>query len=487
MYVKLIVTTIIGLLSSRYVLLALGADDYGLYAVVGGLISLLNVLSVGMSTTTRRFINVEMGRPDGNLNRIFNISRLLHIGFAFFILIVAETIGLFYIYHFLNVSPDKLDDALFVFQCSTIAAAVSIINIPYQSLMVAYEKFAQVSIIDIISAIIKLVFVISLLSYGGNALRFYAIGISALTVITLAFYNLACFRQWRDVVKYKFYKDKKKYKEILVFNNYVALGAASYMGRTQGSTLLVNYFFGTIVNAAFAIAYTLERYCVLFVSTVGSAAAPQVTQNYGENKDRSFFLTSTLHRIAIYLMIIIVVPLTMELEFVLDIWLSKVPEGTALLCHLTLICALVRSFSGGTSEYIQASGRIKWFQITESGFELLCLPISYFLFLIGLPSFTIIIAYTICSIVVRIVLFYMMHRILSFDVKKYVSLVYPRPLLVTSLLTIAVILYRFIPITTTFSHLMGLFLGVLLTIIIVVSIGLKSDERKLIINKIFKR
>lgn len=487
MYGRLIITTIIGLVSSRYVLLALGASDFGLYAVVGGLISMLNVLSTAMSTTTRRFINVEMGMEDGNLNRIFNISRLLHIGFAIFIFLIAETIGLFYIHNYMNVASDKLNDALFVFQFSTAAAAISILNVPYQALMAAHEKFAQIAIFDIIGVSIKLVFVISLIYYEGNVLRFYAVGMSVITVVSLTLYNIACYKQWPIVVKYKFYRGRNQYKEILFFNNYVAIGSASYIARNQGSTLLVNFFFGTVVNAAFAIAYTIENYCVLFVNNIGAAAAPQVTKNYAGNTGRSVFLTETFNRFSIYLILIIIVPLIMELEFVLKIWLKNVPEGTSLLCFATLISALVRTFTGGTTDLVQASGKIKWFQIVSGILELLCIPVSYILFKMGYPSFVIIVVFIISSIVNRVVTFVMMNRILSFDVSSYAKHVYLRPLIIISILTIFIILYRQLSIKSTFFHISGLIIGFLATIALIYFFGFNNNERASLKKIILKK
>lgn len=487
MYVRLIITTIIGLLSSRYVLLALGVSDYGLYAVVGGLISMLNIISTAMHTTTRRYINVEMGKVEGDLNRIFNISRLLHVGFAIFIFLLAETVGLFYIYNFMNIDSAKFDDAIYVFQFSTTAAAISIINVPYQALVTAYEKFVQIAVIDILGALIKFGFILTLILYEGNVLRYYAIGMSILTVITLAFYNIACYKQWYDVVKYKFYKDIQKYKEILFFNNYVAMGAASFICRTQGSTLLVNYFFGTIVNAAFAVGYAVENYCMMFVNNVGSAAAPQMTQNYADDRNRSIFLMESLQRISILLMLIIAVPLSMEMEFILKLWLKEVPEGAAIVCHLTLISALARLFSDGTSGFIQASGRIKWFQIVGSILEFIPIPVAYVLFVLDFPAYSIIIVYIISCLFSKMVSLYLMKRLLSFNIWDYIRNVYPRPFVLVILFVIIVLLYREMHIVTPFYHYGGIIAGVLLTMILVFFIGLNPQERRIISRKIRRK
>lgn len=484
MYIRLIVTTIISLLTSRYVLLALGASDFGLYTVVGGLISMLNVLSTAMYTTTRRYVNTEMGKSDGNLNRIFNISRLLHIGFAIFIFVLAETMGLFYIYNFLNVASERFNDAVFVFHVSTIAAAISIINVPYQALMEAYEKFNQIACVDILRALVKLIFVYLLLTMSGDILCIYAVGMSLLTLFSLFFYIVGCWYQWKSIIKYKYYKDYKLYKEMLVFNNYVAMGATAYIARTQAATMLVNYFFGTLVNAAFAIGYTIENYCITFVNSIGIAASPQITRNYFENYERSIKLIEAINRYSVYMLLLVFVPITVEMDFLLRLWLKEVPEGTALVCHLTLISALTRVF-WGTSKLVDASGKNKWFQISGSMIQLSCVPIALVLYKMNFPAITIIILYILSSYVGGFVSFYLLRRILNFDVQQYLRNVYVPTTCVVLCVTFLIFLYYQIKVDIIVWKLLGMLLSILMTMMIIYLIGLNSHEKKIIKHKIY--
>ena len=491
MYVRLILTTVIGLLSSRYVLQALGASDYGLYSVVGGLITMLGVINIAMHTTTRRYINVEMGKDNGNLNGIFNICRILHFGLAIFIFLIAESIGMFYIYNYLNVDPGKMNDAIFVFQVSTISAAISIINVPYQALLQAYEKFTQVAVADILTSLSKLIFVISLLYIEGNSLRIYAVGMSVLTLLSLFYYNIACLLQWKDIVRYKFYKERNKYKEILVFNNYVALGATAYLCRTNGSNMLVNFFFGTLVNAAFAIGYTVEGFCMLFVSNLGSAATPQIAMNYANNNERSVYLTEILNKVSIYLMMLIVVPISVELDFILKLWLKDVPEGTLLICRLTLLSAIVRTFCGGLDKLIQASGKIKWFQIISSIMELIPLPVGYLLFRLGFPSYTIIITFVCMTFLSFIMVLFMMNRILEFNIWHYFRYVLLPAIMVFMAVPIVFVVEKMLNFETLSGHFSNIIVGFLMTTIFIAILGLNKHERKLLndlaVNKLFKR
>ena len=486
-YARLIVTTIIGLLTSRYVLQALGAHDYGLYSVVGGLIAMLGILSAAMQTTTRRFINVEMGKKEGNLNRIFNISRILHIGFAAFILVVAETVGMYYIYAYLNVEAERIPDAVFCFQVSTIAAVIGIVNVPNQAMLEANEKFFQLAVFDIIKSVMTLSFVFYLgLCHNENTLRVYALGMSFLTLASLTFYNVACFVQWRDIVRFKFYRGWQQYKEILFFNNYVALGASAYMCRTQGSNILVNYFFGTIVNASFAIGYIIESHCMTFVTSIGSAAAPQITRNYENNYQRSIFLTAFLQRFSVYLMLLLAMPIFLEMHFILELWLKKVPDGTVFISQLTLLSALARITFGGRDKLIHASGKIKWFQITESSFLMLCIPVSFVLYKLGFPDYTVVVVFIGSTIFNCFLGFYLMKQILHFDVLNYFKAVY-KPVIRVFIGCLSLIyVYRIIPMTTTISHFFGAIFVSIATAVVIYLLGFDKEEKQQVLNLLKK-
>ena len=486
MYVRLIITTIIGLLTSRFVLQALGASDFGLYSVVGGIITMLGVVNTAMHTTTRRYINVEMGKPNGNMNRIFNISRLLHYGFAAFIFILAETVGMFYIYNYLNVAPEKFYDAVFVFQVSIGVAAISIINVPYQALLQAFEKFTQVAVFDIVSSLSKLAFVIWLLYAEGNSLRIYAIGMSCLTLFSLFFYSIACIVQWKDIVRYKLYKELDTYREILFFNNYVALGATAYLSRTQGSNILVNFFFGTLVNAAFAIGYTIENFCMLLVSNIGSAATPQITKNYSNHNERSVFLTELLNRISIYLMLLIVAPLFLEMDFVLSLWLKEVPEGSVLICRLTLASALARTFFCGFDKLIQASGKIRWFQIVGSFVEISCLPISFVLYKLDFPAYTVICIYILMTVVGALINYWMMYHILNLDIMSYIKhVLWPSSSVIMPIMLFGLFYIR-LSLESFLYHIFGVVSVAIFTLMVIYILGLNCNER-LVLNQLVKK
>lgn len=475
-YIRLAIVTVVSLLTTRYVLQILGAADYGLFNVVGSVITMLNCISAAMYTTTRRFINVEMGKPKGNLNKIFNISLILHIGFALFILLVCESIGIWYINNYLNVAPEKLSDAHFIFQITTIVSCIGIMNVPYQGLIEAFEKFWQTALVDIINTLLKLLFVLILIFYkGDNALRVYAVMLSLLTFVSFILYQLACHIQWKEIVRFKLYKDINTYREILIFNNYTALGAFSNLGRTQGCSILINLFFGTVVNASFAIAYQMQYFVQLFTGNLGAASAPQITQNYSNGKiDKAIDLCSKMNRYTILITAVVFFTAFVELESILSFWLGKIPVGCLLLCQWILICALCSSFSASISTFIHATGKVKWFQIIGAIIEISVLPISYIFFRIGYPPVTIIIVLTGVTLVGRIVSFILMRVIINFNVISFIISSYVRPLLVIIILTLWLLVYNY---TFNLNAILSILITGIITLTITYFIGLTNNER----------
>lgn len=393
-YGRIISITLIGLFSTRYALQALGQSNYGLFNVVGGIIAILAIVNTAMSTTTRRFINIENGKKDGDLNKIFNCCFITNFGLGLLLLLLAETLGMLYIYFLLNVPENQLSTAITIFNISTITSAISILFVPFLSLLESHENFGKIALVDIIITLIRLFLIISLLYYNGNRLILYTLFISFDIIVKGFIYIFYCKRYWPSIIKFKINKDWKLYKQVIIFNNYVSLGAATYVARNQGSNMLVNYFFGTIVNGAMSIAYALESYAIIIISNLTTAAAPQITKSYGAGEtDDSILLASRINRISILFMSALVFIAYIELPTYLSIWLGEIPEGALILCQCTLISALVRSFSEGLSPLIQATGKIKWFQICGSISQAICLFIGWIFFKNGFPPQTIIICF----------------------------------------------------------------------------------------------
>lgn len=486
-YFKMIVMTVMGLFTTRYVLLALGVSDYGLYNVVGGLLAMLNIFSTAMHTTTRRYINVEMGKPDGNINKVFNISLLLHIGFALFTLILSESIGLLYIYNFLNVEPGKIGDAVFVFQISTLIAIIGLINIPYQAVLHAHEQFKFIATIDITQILLKLPLVFFLIHYEGNALRFFSIGMCVINVIVFALYNTICYFKYWQEIKPKRYHDKPLYKEILIFNGYTASGAAASIVKNQGASMVANFFFGTIVNGALALTNQVERYINLLAANLSTASGPQITQSYSKGDyARTQELTESVAKYNVLIMAILVTAVAVELEFVMTIWLKVIPEGALLLCKWLMLSLFVRSFDSTISTVMIANGRLKETTVSTTIFGVGYPIVLFFLLKIEFPPETVIILFASMEIIFKGINLYILHRISHFNVPHYLKTVYPPCILVGLLCGLLYYLRSLIVIDTVALHFVSMAVAGLFAAIIGFFLGLREQEREVIVKNLRK-
>lgn len=462
-------------------------SDYGLYNVVGGVIALFAVISGSMSATTIRFLNLEIGKAGGDPNKVFNICQVTHIAFALIILLLAETLGIFYIIYYLKVEPGKAGDAMFVFQVSTIVACIGIINVPYQSVFVAKEKFFHIAIIDIINTLIKLGLVIMLLYYKGNVLRFYALIMSVTTLVSFVVYHYLCFRYWPGLVKWKLFKKISEYKDLLIFNNYNLLASAALMGRSQGSNILINFFFGTVVNGAYGIARTVQAFVEMFTVNFDSASAPQITQNVGKGDlQRASSIASRVCRICQLLSLWVVLPLYVEMEFLLRLWLGIVPDHAVLFCRVMLITVLVASTGGGMLRLKDALGKIKWFMIIYSFWYFLTLPVGFFLFKLGYPPVTILVLYILSDVLSRISQLVLMKVIYDYDIITFMRQAYVKPLIIVVLMILYAMVYSQIPLHSAAHHCVGLLVTALVATLLIYFMGLLVKERQKAISYITK-
>lgn len=478
MYINLFVTMAIGLYTSRVVLRILGVSDYGLFNVVGGVMTLFTFIQGSLAGTTSRFINVELGKKDGDMNRIFNVCLLLHTGLAAIIIILAETVGLWYMYNYLNVAPGKLGDAIFIYQISIITTTLGIINTPYGALFGSHERFLFTTSISIANTILRLFIVIFMQYYNGNHLRYYAVAMSFTTINSFVLYHWVAKRDWPEYIKWNFVKGWKNYKELLVFSNYNILSTMSMLARRTGSDLLLNFFFGTAVNGAYAISKTVSNYVHGFTGQFDGASGPQIIQSYSEgNYNRCYSLVYKIGKFCLLLFEWFFFPLIVELEFILRLWLGKVPEGAVEFCYANLLVLGVAFTSGGITQLVNASGKVKWFKIQSSFWFLICIPIGYILFRLSFPPTSILYLFIMADIIQRIIYLYLMKRILGFPSMSFVKYTYMRPFVISIIMSLYILLYNYLHIEATVFKLSGITITFLLNTIVIYFIGLTSNER----------
>jgi O-antigen/teichoic acid export membrane protein len=486
-FIRLLVSSIISIIVSRIVLDALGVTDYGLYNVVGGIVIMLNVFNGAMASTTYRYIAFELGKGTiGQPNKVFSISLAIHICFVIFIIIIGATIGELYINNYLNVTAVKLSDAKFVFRVSIVTASLATLFTPYQGLLVAYEKFSTSAIFEISIQLAKLAAIICLLQIFQNRIRMYSLIMLGTTFLSCLLYFIYCARHYMSIIKFRIYKDFKLYKEMISFASWTLFGAVANVGKTQGSAIIINLFFGTFINAAFAIASQVENFILTFARTLNNAAIPQITKNFsGGDIDRSVKITSYISKYTFLLMSLVAFPVVLEMDFLLNLWLIDVPKGTAAFSQLMILGALLGSLGEGIPALVNATGKIKIYQIVVNTIILIGLPITYFLYKSGFTPVTILIVYCIISGLNGFVKLYLLYRIIEFDLILFIKTSYLKILFVSIPLVIFYLFYN--PSNFSFAdHFIGLFFSEIFLFSVVFIFGSDKKERDIIKRAIYR-
>ena len=490
-YFRLFTTMIIGLYSSRIVLQVLGVSDFGIFSVVGGVLAMFTFITASLGAATSRFFNVEMGKEHGDVNKIFNVNQLLHVVLAAIIFILAETIGLWYIYNKLVLPEGKLMDALFVYHVSIITVCLGIVNEPYSSLFSAHEKFGFLTTFDIANTLFRFACVLALLYLPGNSLRYYSIIMSLTTINTFLVFHVYAAHKWPHIIKLRFIKGWKNYKPLLSFSGWNLLSTVSFMARSSGSDLLLNSFFGTAVNGAYAISRSVNNYVGTFAANFDVASGPQIIQSYSSgNKERCNYLVNKLGRFSLLLFEVVFFPLYIELDFILHLWLGNVPDGVLTFCQINLILCGISLSCGGFSQLISASGKIKWFKIEISSFFLVCIPIGYVLFKLGYSQYSLLILFIIADLLQRAVQMVLLKTILNFDSIQYMKEAYVKPIVIAIIMSVLLFGYSYLGITNICVRLFSIVACFIITTVIVYYIGLTSGEKTKVVsmlkNKILK-
>lgn len=428
LYLRLIVVSIVGLLSSRFILQALGASDFGLYNVVGGIVFMMAFLNNVMVSTTYRFIAFELGKEkNSDVNSVFNVSLLIHIGLALLVVVIAESLGVYYIKNYLNVNNGKIDDALFVFHLSIASTFVSIISVPHQGLITAKEKFWINAIAEISRSVLALMVVLIVFNYDGNRIRLYSILITIVTLIPSIIFIVYGYKRFPNITRWNFQKELKYYKEMFSFSIWIMFGAGASAAEVQISSMIINRFFGTLLNASFGIANQVNTMVKMFSQSLNQAAIPQITKSFsGGDTNRTLQLVIFSSKYSFLLMLIPSLPILLETDYILTLWLKNVPDNTSIFVQFMILNALITTMSAGIPAAVHATGKIKYFQIILSTVVLLGLPISYYLFKLGFPAYTILVTYTVISLVNLVIRQYLLKKLIQFNVKEFISRAYLR-------------------------------------------------------------
>lgn len=380
LYFRQIIILIIGLYTSRVILNTLGVTDYGIYNVVGGVVAMFGFITNAMGNATSRFITFSTGKENlKDSEETFGTILTIYYGIAFAILLLGETIGLWFLYNYLFIPEERFTAALWVYHFSVVAAVMNVLYIPYDSLIIAHEKMTAFAYISILDALLKLIIVYLLVISSYDKLVVYAVLIFLVQCIDRFIYIFYCRKKFVESKARAIYRPKL-FREILIFSGWTLNGNIAVMCYTQGINILLNMFFGPVVNAARGIAVQVQNITLNFVSGFQTAVYPQITKSYAQGD--MYRLYSLLHascRYSFYLIYIIGFPLIIKSEYVLELWLKIVPDYTVPFLSLIMIFSILKAITNPIIFAVQATGNLKKFQLIEGTLLLLILPVGYLL------------------------------------------------------------------------------------------------------------
>lgn len=386
LYFRMLITMAIGLYTSRVILAALGISDYGLYSVVGGMVTMFTFINGSLNAGTQRFLTFHLGKGDSaQLEKVFSTAIVIYTILAFVILLLAETVGLWFLLHKMNFEPGRLNAAVWVYQFSITACLVSIMQVPFMSALVAHERFNIYAYMSIYDAAMKLVIVFLLAFAPFDKLIFYALLVLLVNISSAAIYNIYCRRHFKECW-FSWNFDKGIFKRMFSFSVWDVVGSIAVVGQMQGVNIIINLFCGTLVNAAYGIATTVNNIVNTFAANILTATNPQIVKSYAQKHlDRMFSLVINAAQMSSYLLLIIAIPVFIEIEFLLKLWLGDYPAYAPLFLRIILIQSWLKIMSDPTIKALHAIGNIKYLNVLVGPMLLLILPVTYFLLRYGYP------------------------------------------------------------------------------------------------------
>lgn len=481
LYFRMFLTMAIGLYTVRIVLNTLGVEDFGIYNVVGGIVAMLTFLSGTMAAASQRFFAVEIANGNKQrLQQIFSLNLTIYWGIAIVVLLLSETLGLWFFKTQINIPAERMQAANCVYQFSVFSFIISIITIPYYSLITIKEKMSVYAYISILESIFKLLIVYLLVLFSYDKLQLYAVLSLIVTMFISSLYILYVKVKFQES-RYRFFWEKNLFKEILNFAGWSLFGALASVFRNQGTNILLNLFFNPIVNAARAISYQVFNAINLFVQNFFTAIRPQILKSYntGEKKEMMTLVFQS-SKFSYYLIMVLSIPLLIEMPEILLIWLKELPEYVVLFTRLIVINAVIESLANPFMAAVQATGKISKYQAVTGGIILLNLPVSYLFLRFGYPpqiTMIISIAISVASQISRILF---MKKLLQMSIQKYFSAVI-LPAFCVTILAILFPISIYFWLTSSVTRLcLVIVLSIISSFLAIYMVGLTKNEKKVI-------
>lgn len=416
LYVRMAITSVCTLFTTRFGLQALGVVDYGLFSLLGGIIAFITIINNIMVATSNRYIAFAIGR--GNIeeaNKQFNVNLILHALIAVFVLIVAYPVGDWYIHRFVNYDG-PISNAMMVYCISVAGCIISFLSVPYNGLLMAKEKFVVMSGLEVFLHIVKLIVTWFLIYYFSQKLLIYTLAFAIVHAAPTLFYSLYCSHFYPEIVRVRRIRDKNMYKSVFKFSAWIGVGSIAHAGKVHGAAIIVNTFFNTVMNSAMGVASSLNSFITLFALNIIQPMAPQITKSYAiGDKARTDELLVMSTKYCYLLTLLIGAVFLVAPEWIMSLWLKEVPPYATIFLVLFVIDNIVMSLNSGIQNIIFASGEISSYQICSSSLNILAIILGYFVLRAGAPAYFLIVAYIIVSIIRFFVLQWVLHHTLNYD------------------------------------------------------------------------
>lgn len=483
-YTRTVINVFLSLYSTRLILNALGVDDYGIFMLIGGVVSMLSFVTNAMISATQRFLSYNQGVGDSDTQKkVFSNSIFIHLFFSIGIFIILEIAGLFLFDGFLNIVPDRIHAAKIIYQISIAMVILSFMTAPYKALLISHENLVYISVIDVCDGLLKFAVALILTFWGYDKLITYGFLMTSITIFNFVAFFTYSFRRYEECIMPKTsYLNESYLKSISSFIGWQLYNTGCVVGRTQGTALILNKFFGTVVNAAFGIALQVSG-AVNFISTsLTTAINPQIVKAEGQ-KDRKKMLSlaQVSSKFSFLLLSILVVPICFRIHDILKFWLGEIPDWSALFCRVILITALIDQITAGLIAANQAIGNLRAYSLTVNTIKILTIPIFLILLLYHVPLKIAIWCYAVIELICAICRLPFLKLTGGLVINEYIHNVFYRIFFPFAFLLIA----YFVASSLTENLMVFILEAIIITIVylaIIYYCGLNVQEKKIIVG-----
>lgn len=490
LYVRMAIIIIVTLYTSRVILNALGVSDYGVYNVMGGVIGMLGYVNTLLAGGTSRFLTIELGKGDINkLIKTFSTTQTLCIISAGIIIFLGETIGLWFVNTHLNIDPGRMNAANWVYQCALLSSALTIIQTPFTASIISHEKMSIYAYMSIFDALIKLSIAFALTIYNHDKLKLYALLMLVANIVNIVIYRIYCIKNFKECT-ISLSIDKTIFPKLFSYSSWNTIGALAGVLINYGTNILLNIFFGTIINAARGIAQQVNSVIQQFYSNFQLASRPQIMKYYAQNDLQNMFnLIRNNSKYSAFLLICFIIPIGVNIDGILLLWLGQIPEYTAIFVKLALIQTLLSAIDAPIGMGLHSVGRMKLPNLSSACLNILAFPLTYIAFKAGgSPTWGYIIMIIILPLVLIIDLSILKHYT-GFNIKIFIIKVII-PILFAILLgiTLSLLIKYLLPENHIwYITLINCTLSFIMTAIAIFFIWIPRNLKKIILNKVFNK